>query len=93
MGGQTALNLCIECEKDGLWDVNIRTIGVDLEAVEITENRDRFRELMDQIGIGQAPSRNVKSYLEGKVCSGNWVSSSYSSFLYARWYRSLFCSS
>ena len=67
MGGQTALNLCIECEKDGLWDeFNIRTIGVDLEAVEITENRDRFRELMDQIGIGQAPSRNVKSYLEGK---------------------------
>ena len=67
MGGQTALNLCIECEKDGLWDeFEIRTIGVDLEAVEITENRDRFRELMDEIGIGQAPSRNVKSYLEGK---------------------------
>ncbi|MBI34138.1 MAG: carbamoyl phosphate synthase large subunit [Flavobacteriales bacterium] len=67
MGGQTALNLCIECEKEGLWDeFEIRTIGVDLEAVEITENRDRFRELMDQIGIGQAPSRNVKSYLEGK---------------------------
>lgn len=67
MGGQTALNLCIECDKDGLWDeFNVRTIGVDLEAVEITENRDRFRELMDQIGIGQAPSKNVKSYLEGK---------------------------
>ena len=67
MGGQTGLNLCIDCDKEGLWDeFNIRTIGVDLEAVEITENRDRFRELMDQIGVGQAPSRNVKSYLEGK---------------------------
>lgn len=67
MGGQTALNLCIECDKDGLWDeFNVKTIGVDLEAVEITENRDRFRELMDQIGIGQAPSKSVKSYLEGK---------------------------
>lgn len=67
MGGQTGLNLCIDCEKEGLWDeFNIRTIGVDLEAVEITENRDRFRELMDQIGVGQAPSKNVKSYLEGK---------------------------
>ena len=67
MGGQTALNLCIDCDRDGLWDeFNVKTIGVDLEAVEITENRDRFRELMDQIGIGQAPSKSVKSYLEGK---------------------------
>ena len=67
MGGQTALNLCIECDKDGLWDeFNVKTIGVDLEAVEITENRDRFRALMDEIGIAQAPSKNVKSYLEGK---------------------------
>ena len=67
MGGQTALNLCIDCDKDGLWDeFNVKTIGVDLEAVEITENRDRFRQLMDQIGIGQAPSKSVKSYLEGK---------------------------
>ena len=67
MGGQTALNLCIDCEKEGLWDeYGVQTIGVDLEAVEITENRDKFRALMDKIGIGQAPSRNVKSYLEGK---------------------------
>ena len=67
MGGQTALNLCIDCEKEGLWDeYSVKTIGVDLEAVEITENRDKFRALMDEIGIGQAPSRNVKSYLEGK---------------------------
>lgn len=67
MGGQTALNLCIECDRDGLWDeFNVKTIGVDLEAVEITENRDKFRDLMDQIGVGQAPSKSVKSYLEGK---------------------------
>ena len=67
MGGQTARNLCIDCDRDGLWDeFNVKTIGVDLEAVEITENRDKFRELMDKIGIGQAPSRSVKSYLEGK---------------------------
>ena len=67
MGGQTALNLCIECDKDGLWEeFGVKTIGVDLEAIEITENRDRFRELMDQIGIGQAPSKIVKSFLQGK---------------------------
>ena len=67
MGGQTALNLCIDCDKEGIWDeFNVKTIGVDLEAIEITENRDKFRDLMIKIGIGQAPSRNVKSYLEGK---------------------------
>jgi carbamoyl-phosphate synthase large subunit len=67
MGGQTALNLCIECDKDGLWEeFNVRTIGVDLDAIEITENRDRFRELMDEIGVGQAPSKIVKSFLQGK---------------------------
>ncbi len=67
MGGQTALNLCIECDKDGIWDeFNVKTIGVDLEAIEITENRDKFRDLMNEIGIGQAPSKNIKSYLEGK---------------------------
>lgn len=67
MGGQTALNLCIECDKDGLWDeFNVRTIGVDLAAIEVTENRDAFRQLMDEIGIGQAPSKIVKSFLQGK---------------------------
>jgi carbamoyl-phosphate synthase large subunit len=34
MGGQTALNLCIECDKEGLWEeFNVRTIGVDLAAI------------------------------------------------------------
>ncbi len=67
MGGQTALNLCIECDKDGLWDeFNVRTIGVDLDAIEVTENRDKFRQLMNKIGIGQAPSKIVKSFLQGK---------------------------
>ncbi len=67
MGGQTALNLCIECDREGLWEeFNVRTIGVDLDAIEITENRDRFRDLMNQIGVGQAPSKVVKSFLQGK---------------------------
>ncbi len=67
MGGQTALNLCIECDKIGIWQkYGVRLIGVDIDAIEITENRDKFRQLMDQIGIGQAPSRIVKSFLQGK---------------------------
>ncbi len=66
MGGQTALNLCIECDELGIWkDNNIEIIGVDIAAIEITENREAFRNLMDSIGIGSAPSRIAKSFLEG----------------------------
>lgn len=67
MGGQTALNLAIECQDSGLWDdYDVKMIGVDIDAIEITENREEFRKLMDSIGVGQAPSRIAKSFLEGK---------------------------
>ena len=67
MGGQTALNLCIECEKIGIWeDAGIKIVGVDIDAIEITENREAFRGLMDEIGVGSAPSATAKSFLEGK---------------------------
>ncbi|MAO32919.1 MAG: carbamoyl phosphate synthase large subunit [Crocinitomicaceae bacterium] len=67
MGGQTALNLCIECEKIGLWeDFNVRTVGVNTDAIEITENREAFRDLMTEIGIPMAPQETAKSFLEGK---------------------------
>lgn len=67
MGGQTALNLCIKCDELGLWEkYNVRIIGVDIAAIEITENREKFRELMDKIGVGSAPSFIARSFLEGK---------------------------
>tara|TARA_R110002050_G_scaffold109799_1_gene221292 strand:+ start:3510 stop:6326 length:2817 start_codon:yes stop_codon:yes gene_type:complete len=67
MGGQTALNLCIECDDMDLWkDYGVRMIGVDIAAIEITENREAFRNLMDEIGVGSAPSKTAKSFLEGK---------------------------
>ncbi|HRW91111.1 MAG TPA: carbamoyl-phosphate synthase large subunit, partial [Flavobacteriales bacterium] len=67
MGGQTALNLAIECEKLGIWEQHgVRMIGVDTEAIDITENRERFRKLMESIGVPMAPSRTVTSFLEGK---------------------------
>lgn len=67
MGGQTALNLCIECDELNIWkDNNVRIIGVDLAAIEITENREAFRELMGRIDVGMAPQKTAKSFLEGK---------------------------
>ncbi|MCB0792123.1 MAG: carbamoyl-phosphate synthase large subunit, partial [Flavobacteriales bacterium] len=67
MGGQTALNLAMECDKLGVWkEHKVRMIGVDTEAIDITENRERFRKLMESIGIPMAPSKTVTSFLEGK---------------------------
>lgn len=67
MGGQTALNLAIEAGKRGVWDrFNVRMIGVDLDAIELTENRESFRKLMGRIGMGVAPSFIANSFLEGK---------------------------
>lgn len=67
MGGQTALNLAMKCDEMGIWKkYNVRMIGVDIEAIKVTEDRDLFRARMEEIGVGMAPSRIAKSFLEGK---------------------------
>jgi carbamoyl-phosphate synthase large subunit len=67
MGGQTALNLAIEAGKQGVWEkYNIRLIGVDLEAIELAENREAFRKHMIATGLKVAPSFIANSFLEGK---------------------------
>ncbi|AXT60168.1 carbamoyl-phosphate synthase large subunit [Aquimarina sp. AD10] len=67
MGGQTALNLCIEADEKGIWkDFDVDIIGVDIDAINITEDREQFRELMLKIGIGMAPQATANSYLKGK---------------------------
>jgi carbamoyl-phosphate synthase large subunit len=67
MGGQTALNLAIKCEELGIWEeFGVEMIGVDIAAIEITENRESFRNLMGELGIGMAPQTTAKSFLEGK---------------------------
>lgn len=67
MGGQTALNLCIEADDKGIWkDFNINMIGVDIDAIKVTEDREEFRVLMNKIGIPQAPSQTATSFLKGK---------------------------
>ena len=67
MGGQTALNLCIEADTKGIWeDYGVKIIGVDIDAINITEDREKFRELMLKIGIGMAPQATATSFLKGK---------------------------
>ena len=67
MGGQTALNLCIKCDDLGMWEeFGVQIIGVDIEAIHITEDREKFRDLMESIDVMCAPSKIARSFLEGK---------------------------
>jgi carbamoyl-phosphate synthase large subunit len=67
MGGQTALNLAKEAEEQGIWEkYNARLIGVDIDAIELTENREEFKKHVIKLGLSVAPSRIANSYLEGK---------------------------
>lgn len=67
MGGQTALNLCIEADEKGIWkDFGVDIIGVNIDAINITEDREKFRNLMLDIGVPMAPQATATSFLKGK---------------------------
>jgi len=67
MGGQTALNLAIECDQAGVWSkYNVQIIGVDIKAIETTEDREKFRLKMLELGVGVCKGRTARSFLEGK---------------------------
>jgi carbamoyl-phosphate synthase large subunit len=67
MGGQTALNLAIDADKAGIWKkYGVEIIGVDIKAIETTEDRELFRNKMIELGIGVCKGRTAKSFLEGK---------------------------
>ena len=67
MGGQTALNLARDLNHEGYWEkMGIEIIGVDIDAIDITEDRQQFRDLMEKIGIDQCRSRTAKSLLDAK---------------------------
>ena len=52
MGGQTALNTALALFKDGTLDrLGIELIGANAEAIEKAEDRLKFREAMDRIGL------------------------------------------
>ncbi len=67
MGGQTALNLAIDCNDVGIWDeFGVEVIGVDFQAIQTTEDRELFRKKMLELNVGVCTGRIAKSFLEGK---------------------------
>ena len=67
MGGQTALNLCIEAHDKGIWKKHsVKIIGVDIDAIQVTEDREKFRLLLNKIDIPVATAERATSFLSGK---------------------------
>ncbi len=67
MGGPTALNLCLEADEKGIWeDFGVKLIGVDVNAINITEDREQFKQLLEKIGVPTAPAKTATSFLKGK---------------------------
>jgi carbamoyl-phosphate synthase large subunit len=66
MGGQTALNLALDCDKAGIWNkFGVRMIGVDIDAIDTAENREKFKALMEKIGVGVCLGDTATSFLQG----------------------------
>jgi carbamoyl-phosphate synthase large subunit len=67
MGGQTALNLAIDCDKAGIWErFNVKIIGVDINAIETTEDREKFRLRMKELDVNVCKGETATSFLKGK---------------------------
>ncbi len=67
MGGQTALNLAIECQNSGIWEkYGVKIIGVDIDAIQTTEDRERFRLKMKELNINVCRGKTATSFLQGK---------------------------
>jgi carbamoyl-phosphate synthase large subunit len=62
LGGQTGLNLCMECCRLGIWEkYNCRVLGTQPEAIERAEGREPFRRAMINAGQPIIASRGISS--------------------------------
>ena len=68
VGGQTALNLVMDLFKKGILDkYNVQLIGAQVEAIEKAEDRERFKEAMDDVGINTAQGGVVHTWEEANA--------------------------
>ena len=68
VGGQTALNLAMSLYKEGILEkYGIQLIGAQVDAIDKAEDRERFKEAMDEIGIDTAQGGFVNSWQEAEA--------------------------
>lgn len=67
MGGQTALNTAIALDENGTLErLGIEMIGAKADVIDKAENRERFKEAMDKIGLENPRSKVVHTLAEAK---------------------------
>ena len=67
MGGQTALNCALDLAREGVLDANgVQLIGASIDAIDMAEDRERFRKAMDDIGLASAQSELAHSMEEAR---------------------------
>ena len=65
MGGQTALNCALELDREAVLDAyDIEMIGASRTAIQMAEDRERFRTAMSEIGLESAKSCIARSYAQ-----------------------------
>ena len=66
LGGQTALNLCIELEQKGvLAELDIKLLGAGLKVIQSVEDREQFVKILSKLGANYAPNIMVRSFKQG----------------------------
>ena len=72
LGGQTALNLSMELSAKGVFKKNnVRLLGASAEAIEVAENRWKFKEAMEEVGIQTLNATYARSFEEGLDAAKN----------------------
>ncbi len=67
LGGQTALNLAVELfEANILEEYNVKLLGTNIESIKKAEDRELFKNLMEEIGEPVPKSEIVSSFVEAK---------------------------
>jgi len=64
MGGQTALNCALDLAREGILEkFGVAMIGASIDAIDMAEDRDRFRKAMDSIGL-ESPRSSIAHSME-----------------------------
>ena len=67
MGGQTALNCALDLDREGVLEkYGIEMIGAKKEAIDMAEDREKFRVAMEEIGLNSARSGVAHSMEEAR---------------------------
>lgn len=66
LGGQTALNLALELYEDGIFDrLNIKMLGANPQVIQAAEDREKFNDILSQVGASKAKSVMVTTFEQG----------------------------